>query len=194
MVIGIIGGVGSGKSEVLKYFQNKYTADIIEADKVTKELMEEGSPIYDEVKKAFPEAFDENGINRNVLAEIVFNDAIKLDKLNNITHPATINEIIRRISESDAKYILVETALIIDTVGEEICDDLWFIYCDKKERVRRLVDDRGYSKEKAESIIANQPSDDEYNRICDEFIDNTFSFDKTKEQIDFALTSAICEQ
>ena len=194
MVIGIIGGVGSGKSAVLNYFQNKYTADVIEADKVTKELMEEGSPIYEKVKKEFPEAFDENGLNRNALAEIVFNDAIKLDKLNNITHPATIDEIFKRISQSNAKYILVETALIIDTVGEDICDELWFVYCDKKERVRRLVEDRGYSKEKAESIIANQPSDDEYNTVCDEFIDNTFSFDKTKEQIDFALTSAICSQ
>ena len=57
-----------------------------------------------------------------------------------------------------------------------------------------MIDDRGYSKDKAKSIIANQPSDDEYNTICDEFIDNTYSFEKTKEQIDFALVSAICEE
>lgn len=194
MVIGIIGGVGSGKSAVLNYFDNKYGAEIIEADKVTKELMTEGSAMYEEVKQTFPEAFDENGLNKELMADLVFNDPVKLDKLNAITHPATIDEIIRRISASKAKYILLETALIIDTIGEDLCDELWFVYCEKNERIRRLIDDRGYSKEKAKAIIANQPSDDEYNTICDEFIDNTYSFDKTKEQIDFALVSAVCEE
>ena len=104
MVIGIIGGIGSGKSEVLKYFDNKYGADIIEADKVTKELMVPGTDMYNEVQKNFPEAFDENGLNKEKMAELVFNDPVKLDKLNNITHPATIDEIIRRIGESKAKY------------------------------------------------------------------------------------------
>ena len=74
----------------------------------------------------------------------------------------------------------------------DLTDELWFIYCDKKERIRRLVETRGYSKEKAVAIIANQPNDEDYNSAADEFIDNTGSFDKTIEQVDFALSTMEC--
>lgn len=193
MIIGVMGGVGSGKSEVLKYLESKYAAKIIEADKVTKDLMKKGSKMYEEIKKEFPEVFVDEVIDNEKMAEIVFNNPHKLEKLNEITHPATINEIIKRIRESLNKYIVIESALFMGSEIEDLIDDMWFIYCDKNERIRRLVDTRGYSKDKAFAIISNQPADEDYNAVCDEFIDNTKSFDDTIEQIDFALSTIECD-
>ena len=192
MVIGVMGGIGSGKSEVLKYMQDKHNAVIIEADKIAHDILFNDEKVKAEVKKIFPEAFDGDDINSDKIAEIAFNDPNKLDALNELTHPPTINEIIKQISNAITKYVVVESALFLGEEVADLTDELWFIYCDKKERIRRLVETRGYSKEKAVAIIANQPNDEDYNSAADEFIDNTGSFDKTIEQVDFALSTMEC--
>ena len=192
MVIGVMVGIGSGKSEVLKYMQDKHNAVIIEADKIAHDILFNDEKVKAEVKKIFPEAFDGDEINSDKIAEIAFNDPNKLDALNELTHPPTINEIIKQISNAITKYVVVESALFLGEEVADLTDELWFIYCDKKERIRRLVETRGYSKEKAVAIIANQPNDEDYNSAADEFIDNTGSFDKTIEQVDFALSTMEC--
>lgn len=192
MVIGVMGGIGSGKSEVLKYMQDKHNAVIIEADKIAHDILFNDEQVKAEVKKIFPEAFDGDEINSDKIAEIAFNDPNKLDALNELTHPPTINEIIKQISNAITKYVVVESALFLGEEVADLTDELWFIYCDKKERIRRLIETRGYSKEKAVAIIANQPNDEDYNSAADEFIDNTGSFDKTIEQVDFALSTMEC--
>lgn len=192
MVIGVMGGIGSGKSEVLKYMQDKHNAVIIEADKIAHDILFNDEKVKAEVKKIFPEAFDGDEINSDKIADIAFNDPNKLDALNELTHPPTINEIIKQISNAITKYVVVESALFLGEEVADLTDELWFIYCDKKERIRRLVETRGYSKEKAVAIIANQPNDEDYNSAADEFIDNTGSFDKTIEQVDFALSTMEC--
>ena len=192
MVIGVMGGVGSGKSEVLNYMQEKHNATLIEADKIAHEILYNDENIKGEAKNLFPDAFVDDEIDTGKIADIVFNDPNKLDALNGLLHPPTINEIVRQISDAKTKYVVVESALFLGEEVSDLTDELWFIYCDKKERIRRLVETRGYSKEKAVAIIANQPNDEDYNTAADEFIDNTGSFDKTIEQVDFALSTMEC--
>lgn len=183
MVIGLMGGVGSGKSTVLDFFANKYDAEIIQTDHVAKEMMAPGKEPFDEINKAFPYVIEDGIINNTKLAEVVFSDKVALNKLNSITHPATINETIKRINESNKKYVVVESALLIGTGIEEHCDELWTVVCDKETRINRLISDRGYSREKAESIISNQMSDDEFMQYADVVIDNSNSTKYTYEQI-----------
>ena len=192
MVIGVMGGIGSGKSEVLKYMENKHNAVIIEADKIAHDILYNDDAVKAQAKKLFPDAFDGDEINSGKMADIVFNDPNKLEELNALTHPPTIDEIINQITNAKTKYVVVESALFLGEEVSDLTDELWFIYCDKKERIRRLVETRGYSKEKAVAIIANQPNDEDYNSAADEFIDNTGSFDKTIEQVDFALSTMEC--
>ena len=192
MVIGVMGGIGSGKSEVLKYMENKHNAVIIEADKIAHDILYNNDSVKAQAKKLFPDAFEGDEINTGKMADIVFNDPNKLEELNALTHPPTIDEIINQITNAKTKYVVVESALFLGEEVSDLTDELWFIYCDKKERIRRLVETRGYSKEKAVAIIANQPNDEDYNSAADEFIDNTGSFDKTIEQVDFALSTMEC--
>lgn len=192
MVIGLMGGVGSGKSTVLDYLEENYGAYIIQSDHVAKEIMTPGFKVFDKLSKAFPEVIENGKISSEKLASIVFNNKDKLDTLNSITHPGTIEEILNRIEQSNNSIIVVESALLLGSGLKSHCDELWYVYCEHNERVNRLVENRGYSVEKSEEIISNQPSDEEYNHFADEFIDNTFSVEKTREQIDMILSNKEC--
>ncbi len=193
MIIGIVGGVGCGKSTVLTYLKEKYNAYIIEADKVAKEIMEKGNEVYNKVIKEFPESLDkDDNIDRKKLAEIVFNDAKKLEILNNITHPGTIKEITDRINNSSNQLVIVESAILIGSGIDKMCDEIWYVYCDLEKRIKRLMDSRGYSEEKTRNVIMNQMSEEEFNRVSDEFIDNSNSEEETHEQIDFIFSSQFC--
>lgn len=192
MIIGLMGGVGSGKSTVLDYLEKNYNAYIIQSDIVAKEIMEKGYEAYEKIKENFSDCFDGDVINRERLSKTVFENENPLKLLNSITHPATVNEIKKRVEESQNPIIVVESALLIGSGLDEICTDLWFVFCEENKRVQRIMDNRGYSKEKAYSIIANQPSDEEYNCAADEFIDNSYDINYTKEQIDILLSMMEC--
>ena len=192
MIIGIMGGVGSGKSTVLDYLEKQYNAYVIQSDLVAKEIMKKGHNVCREVLAQFPDADNNGNIDSKKLADIVFGDKQQLKKLNSITHPGTVSEINQRINGSSADVIVVESALLIGSGIEKSCDELWFVYCDQQKRIDRLIDSRGYSRKKALDIINSQPSDEEYNFYADEFIDNTDSYEHTKEQIDFIMNNEKC--
>lgn len=192
MIIGVMGGVGSGKSTVLNYLENNYEANIIEADKVAKEVMLPGNDVYNEIVKTFPEVIADNKIDSKKLAEIVFNDKEQLEKLNSITHPGAVKEIVSRIKSSKNRIIVVESAILLGSGVEQYCDELWFVFCNRDTRIKRLMQTRGYSKEKCISVIESQPADEEYNKGADEFIDNSYSEENTREQIDLILNTSAC--
>lgn len=192
MIIGVMGGVGSGKSTVLNYLENNYEANIIEADKVAKEVMLPGNDVYNEIVKTFPEVIADNKIDSKKLAEIVFNDKEQLEKLNSITHPGAVKEIVSRIKSSKKRIIVVESAILLGSGVEQYCDELWFVFCNRDTRIKRLIQTRGYSKEKCISVIESQPADEEYNKAADEFIDNSYSEENTREQIDLILNTSAC--
>lgn len=192
MIIGVMGGVGSGKSTVLNYLENNYEANIIEADKVAKEVMFPGNYVYNEIVKTFPEVIVDNKIDSKKLADIVFNDKEKLEKLNSITHPGAVKEIVSRIKSSKNRITVVESAILLGSGVEQYCDELWFVFCNRDTRIKRLMQSRGYSKDKCISVIESQPDDEEYNKAADEFVDNSYSEENTREQIDLILNTSAC--
>ena len=99
-VIGLTGGIASGKSEVTKIF-GELGAYIIDADEISREVVAAGSYGEKALREVFPEAFSLKGLNRRKLREIVFSDKEKLIKLNEITHGLIIREIKERIKRTD---------------------------------------------------------------------------------------------
>lgn len=199
MVIGITGGIGCGKSTVLSLLKEKYNAYIIDADKVAHRLMEPYEQAYNSIKAYFgDEVIGSDGfIDRKRLGEIVFNSKEKLTALNAMVHPA-VKEAIKaeiksvnekpsypdNINNSDKENLIaVEAALFIEAGYMDICDELWYIYTDNEIRIERLIKSRGYTREKAEGIIANQLSDNEFRKHCQIVIDNSGSEADTKAQI-----------
>lgn len=187
-IIGITGGVGSGKSEVLSYLKKNYNAHIILSDDVAKNITSNNLDVIRAIDREFSGAVINDRVDNNKLSQIVFNDKSKLFTLNKIVHPATIKAIIDEIKESDSDIVIVESAILIGSDLESELDEIWWIYCNRNIRINRLMQSRGYTREKCLEIINNQMSDEEFNKNCDEYIDNSEDFDKTKEQIDLILS------
>ena len=194
--IGVTGGVGSGKSEVLRYIQEAYGALVLRTDDLAKELMEPGAACYEEVRALFgPGAVREDGtFDRAVIASKVFADHVLLEKLNGITHPAVLRyteQLIREAEEKGTQIVCIESALFVDAFGNkkgnESYHELWYVYTDTAVRRERLKASRGYSDEKISSIMANQVSDEVLRRYCDVVIDNSGDFSFTMKQIDRLL-------
>lgn len=192
-VIGITGGVGTGKSTVLSILKEEYNATIIEADKVAHQLMMPGGATYQPIIEAFGQEILETdgGISRVKLGAIVFSDAEKLNQLNGITHPAVkdfiVNIIEREAARGQDAFVVIEAALLIETGYQDICDEIWYIYSDENVRIQRLMASRGYSKEKCISIMKNQSNEVFYRENCQQVIDNSGDFIYTKQQIDNLL-------
>lgn len=203
MLIGITGGVGTGKSTILNVLQSTYRSKLIMADNVGKSLMKPGNDCYDRIVEEFGTdiLFDipdkqlygvsnkpiKPGIDREKLSKLVFDDPVKLKKLESIVHPEVKKEILRTIDEiyeatPDALLIL-EAALLIEHGYKEICDEFWVVIADKEVRIERLMLSRKYTREKCESIMAEQLSDEEFIKEADFVIDNSGSIEETVAQI-----------
>ncbi|MBS6194401.1 MAG: dephospho-CoA kinase [Clostridiales bacterium] len=187
-VIGITGGAGAGKSEILNFIAGNWNATVIEADEVGYLVMRPGGLCFAPIVELFgPGILKEDGtLNREKISELVFQDRELLEKLNGIVHPA-VKAYIKKAMEGERKHetdiFIVEAALLIEDKYDEICDELWYIYADEEVRAERLRKNRGYSEEKIRRIFANQLSEDEFSDHCDFEIDNSGEFEETKEQI-----------
>lgn len=187
-IIGITGGVGSGKSRVLAHLEQEYGATICQADHVAWELQRQGALCYKEIVKTFGyEILDENlDIDRRKLGEIVFSDKEKLFALNAIMHPAVKQSILKQIASEKEKGTLLfvlEAALLLEDGYDVICDELWYVYADEAVRRMRLKQARAYSEEKIDAIMAAQVSEEVYRNGCQKVIDNSGSFEETKAQL-----------
>ena len=188
-IIGITGGVGSGKSEVLNILENDYHAKIIQSDHVAHELMVPGAKSYDAIVYAFGNKIlnDDQTINRPALGEIVFHDETKLSLLDSITHKNVDEEILARIDafgkEEPDGLVVVESALLVGAGYEKKFDQLWYIYTREEVRYERLKVSRGYSDEKIAQMIAKQQSEEQFKSMASHVIDNSGDLADTKAQI-----------
>ncbi len=191
-IIGVTGGVGAGKSSVLKILEDEFHACVIIADEVGRELMEPGHGCYDQVVEAFGEEMllPDRRLDREKLGDLVFQDKEKLAVLNGIVHPAVKEEIRRQASRSGSSLVVIEAALLVEEGYREICDELWYVYVPAQERIKRLYENRGYSEVKSYAIISNQLSDTQFRQSCDFLLDNSRSIEETRRQIEKRLSES----
>lgn len=192
-IIGITGGIGTGKSTVLNILKEKYNAYIIETDKLAHTLMLPGKTAYKGIVDTFSDDIlnEDRTINREKLGNIVFKDKEKLQALNEIVHPAVkafiLEDIKKRKEENQISYYVIEAALLIEDGYKEICDELWYVYVEKGERIRRLLLGRGSDVSKWEKVINSQSDEEFYRKNCDKIIDNGKSVEFTENIINEML-------
>ncbi len=184
-ILGITGGIGSGKSEVLRILQEEYGAEVIKADIVAHELMEPGQEVYRQVIAAFGrEILHPDGrIDRSLLGRLVFGREEKRQLLNRLTHPAVKQEILRRIADSRTAFLVIEAALLLEEHYEEICEEIWYVYADWETRFARLADSRGYTRKRAQAIMDRQLSEDDWRKRCQATVDNSGSLEQLRTEL-----------
>lgn len=186
-VLGITGGVGSGKSEVLRYLEEEYGACVCRMDETAKELQRSGTECFRQIIAHFGSRVlgSDGELDRTELGRMVFSDREELRALNDIVHPAVfqrVSEDIRQKRAEGNRLYVVEAALLPET-GGELCDELWYIYTDECVRRERLKTSRGYTDEKITGMIASQPAEERFRAVCTVVIDNSGDFEDTKRQI-----------
>lgn len=163
-VIGITGGVGSGKTYVAGVMGQEFGACVIFTDSVAHELMEKGQECYNKIVEEFgPEILTSSGeLDKSRLSALIFKDPMKRVKINELVHPAVKEEVRKRIQDTHKELAVIESALLIEDHYEEICDEVWYVYASKEERIKRLMKSRGYTKEKCEDIMRNQMTEEQF--------------------------------
>lgn len=187
-VIGLTGGVGAGKSRILDILQTEYGAEIIVADQVAHELMELGHEGYEMVVRALGNSFlkPDGTIDRPLLSALIFHDQNALETMNEIIHPMVWKTIKDKICSSQADLIVVESA-IMGREQDDIYDEMWYVYTSEENRIRRLKENRGYSRERSLSIMKNQLSDEEFRELADRVIDNNGTVEEVKAGLEALL-------
>ena len=192
-LIGITGGVGAGKTEVLKYIREHFRCEIYLADQVAHEVQAPGQPFYEAIVALLgPEIVKEDGsIDRAVMASRIFGNPELLQQVNGLVHPAVRSYIEARIGEArrkqEVELFFIEAALLIEAGYKEIVDELWYVYADAETRRSRLTANRGYTAERIEGIMSKQLSEEAFRASCDFVIDNSGTLEESARQIDRTL-------
>lgn len=176
-VIGLTGGVGSGKSYVAGRLKELCRAELLIADELGHIVMEPGTEGYQKIIARFGEDVRERSgvLDRKKLAEVIFHDEQALADMNAIIHPqvrAYLEQYIRERREQGG-IIFLETAIMYESGCDALCDEIWYVSVPAAVRIERLKKDRGYTREKAESIIRKQKSDAFFLDRADRVIDNS---------------------
>mgnify|MGYP002509765416 FL=1 len=194
--IGITGGVGAGKSEILSYLAKRPGTRVMLADEIAHDLMKPGTECYNQIQSVFAGEdifLPQGGLDRGKLAEVIFSDDAKRTAMNAIVHPAVkryVKETAERErTEGRIRLLVLEAALLIEEHYDEICDELWYIYTREEIRQQRLADSRGYSPEKVRQIFASQSGEEVYRAACRVVIDNNGTVEEAFAQIDRAISN-----
>ena len=186
MVIGLTGGIASGKTLVSSMLQDK-GAKIISADEISRDLLSRQSPVLDLVREAFGDGVfhDDGTVDRKALADIIFETEFERKRLEAILHPLVVEEIFKRIhsfKRSGAGTIVLDAALLIESGLYRCMDKVWVVI--SSEQMDRLMHRDQLTRNEAKKRMEAQLDTERRLRHADAFIDNSFGLDHTQRQVD----------
>ena len=183
-VIGVTGGIASGKSNVCNIIENM-GYQVIDCDLVSYQLSKKGKPIYDAILKNFGEEYllDNGEIDRKKLGKLIFHDSKAKALLDSISHPIILEEI-NRILETAEGYIFLEAPLLYEAHADKLCNKVICVFLSKKFQVERLMAREGIDEDYALAKIHSQMDLYLKKSLADYVIDTRGSFDETKSQVE----------
>lgn len=219
IVLGIMGGVGAGKSTVLDCLEREYGACLIKLDDLGKQVLEPGQSAYEKTVRLFGgDIVTEDGsLDRKRMAALVFGDERLRKALDAIVHPAVRElalRILRRQRDGELenagsthdltkgsepcdnvrlreRLCVIESAILVEAHYDALCDEVWYIYADEQTREARLRASRGYSSWRIRAVMDSQMTDAEFRAHADRVIDNSGSPEQTEAEIRRCMASLV---
>jgi len=186
-LIGLTGGVGSGKSTVATMLRD-LGAIVVDADEATHAVYEPGTPGFDAVIREFGDYYVRDGrIDRQRLGELVFKDAASRRRLNAIVHPLVREWMAARTAEAagrGAQIVVQEVPLLFENGLEPLYSSVVLVYVPEAMQLERLVHGRGFTPERAQAVIATQVPIDEKRRRARHVVDNSGTTEQTQAQVE----------
>ena len=188
MILGITGGIASGKSTVSEYLRQK-GIPIVDADEISRSITKKGQKgaqaVYEKLGADF---FSSGELDRKKLAEYCFNNKERTELLNSILHPIIGEEMERQAREyKNAKIIIYDVPLLFETGMDKKCDKVLTVVCKKEERIKRAMERSGMTREEVIKRIDRQMSDEEKVAKSNFKVDNSGTQEETFKQIEEIL-------
>ncbi|MBQ2472464.1 MAG: dephospho-CoA kinase [Acholeplasmatales bacterium] len=182
-VIGVTGGIASGKSNVISIIKRQ-GFKVIDCDLINHNLQKINMPIYNAIKEAFGSSYflDNGELDRKKLGELIFHNEKEKLKLNSISHPIIKEEVLKEINKADG-IVFVDVPLLYESKFDSLCDKVICVYLNRKTQIERLMERDHIDYSYAKSKIASQMDLDQKRDLADYVIDSKGSFQETERQV-----------
>lgn len=182
-IIGLTGGIGTGKSTASSYLK-ELGAAVWDADRAARTVVQQGQEGWKAIRREFgAEYFDSAGnLLRKKLGDTIFNDELARERLEGLLHPLILDDMTRfldRCQRKGAAIVVLDAALLFESGADKACDEVWVTSCGVDEQVRRVME-RGLSLEDAEKRVESQMPDRERRRRARRVIDTSGPVEDTK--------------
>ncbi|MCW5516544.1 dephospho-CoA kinase [Muriicola sp. Z0-33] len=182
MIVGLTGGIGSGKSTVAGYFK-ELGVPVYNSDKQAKKLMRNSKKLRKAIIKLLGEdAYIGKKLNRSVIAQKVFNNKELLEGLNHLVHPAVKQHFLKWARKQESNYVIQEAALLFENGSYKNYDKMILVRAPLSQRIARLLERDGSSESEIMARIKHQWSDEEKSALSDYLIDN-IDLEKTRSEV-----------
>lgn len=173
-VIGITGSSGSGKSTATKILSEELEAKTINADEIVKQMQEKGNKYFEKIVELFGMEIvrQDNTLNRRKIAEIIFQDEQKKEKLDKLTFKYVVEEIKKHVENEKEKYVIIDAPLLIESKLNEICNIVIAIISEKEEQVKRICKRDNIEENEAKIRLKAQKDNEFYKRHADYIVEN----------------------
>jgi len=187
LVLGLTGGIGSGKSTVSALLEVK-GAVIVDADRIVRELQQPGEPVFEAMVEAFGPGIvaGDGTLDRQAVADLVFGDEEKLQQLNGIVHPAVGARMAERLAAlaGTDTVVILDVPLLVEGKGRYDTAGTIVVDVDPELAVRRLVEHRGFDEADARARMARQASREDRLALADVVVDNSGTVEDLEHQVD----------
>ncbi|QYX31679.1 dephospho-CoA kinase [Sphaerospermopsis torques-reginae] len=186
-LIGLTGGIATGKSTVANYLANTYNLPILDADVYARNAVSVGSPILSQIAQRYNKEeilLADGNLNRAKLGEIIFNQPAERVWVENVIHPYVRNWFLKTIDESSATTLVLVIPLLFEAGLENLVSEIWVVSCSEEQQKQRLIQRNNLTNEQAVARINSQLPLSEKIARADFVLDNSYSLESLLQQID----------
>ncbi|MBD2517002.1 dephospho-CoA kinase [Nostoc sp. FACHB-973] len=188
-IIGLTGGIATGKTTVTNYLASTYNLPILDADIYAREAVSVGSPILGAIAKRYGQQIllPDGNLNRQKLGEIIFNREDERNWVESLIHPDVRDRFLQAITQSSSQTLVLVVPLLFEAGMTDLVTEIWVLHCSEEQQLQRLIQRNHLNKEQAQARINSQLSIAEKVVRADVVLDNSSTLEALLKQVDAAL-------
>ncbi|MEH2044596.1 dephospho-CoA kinase [Nostoc sp.] len=188
-IIGLTGGIATGKTTVTNYLASTYSLPILDADIYAREAVSLGSPILGAIAQRYGEQIllPDGSLNRQKLGEIIFNRQDERNWIEDLIHPYVRDRFLKAIAQSSSQILVLVVPLLFEAGMTDLVTEIWVVHCSQEQQLQRLIQRNHLNREQARARINSQFSIEEKVTHADVVLDNSSTLKVLLEQVDVAL-------
>ncbi|CAB3407052.1 unnamed protein product [Caenorhabditis bovis] len=191
-VIGLTGGIASGKSSIAKYLKEKHGFDVIDCDKLAHSCYEPGSVLCQKIAETFgTDVIVDGVVDRKKLGSIVFGDSTKLHQLSQLVWPVVQERAMKLVEQSTSQVAVIEAAALVEAGWHKQLPEVWTVFVPPEETIRRVMDRDSVSEDQAKARMASQITNKERIDNSNVVFCSLWEYTETRAQIDKAVKTLL---